>query len=68
MRTADYQNAEYDRKLAEYKALKAKMRAEQEGNSGTTNSSTTNSSRPSTSGSSSSSVRSNAPSSGFGRR
>jgi hypothetical protein len=35
MRTGDYQNAEYDRKLAEYKALKAQMKQEKQGMSQT---------------------------------
>jgi len=30
MRTGDYQNAEYDRRLAEFKALKAQMKQEKQ--------------------------------------
>jgi len=42
VRPSDYVNAEYDRKLAEYKALKAKLKQE-----GSMNSNNSNSNKPS---------------------
>lgn len=34
VRTGDYQNAEYDRRLAEYKAMKAKLQQEKQAQQG----------------------------------